>query len=999
MRIELTYKKPELDGRISRTRRELSAAGMNAPASLQIVDVYLIEGIDLDPPVYRRIFQDPVVQDFFFDLPACGAGENEKWNWAVEVSWKPGVTDQTALTAREAVAAEMPGKMLPETAVLQTARQYLIYDDSTEKMEIEAFARALFNPLIQRAEIISVHDWDKGKRFPRIYPHTLAESPKEIERIDVASMDIEELDELSRSRLLALSSDEMRAIRAYYQNTETRNERSKTGIGRQATDVELEMLAQTWSEHCKHKIFQAYIDYQEGDHRQTIDSLFRTYISATTDAVSEQAPYIRSVFHDNSGVIDFDSDHLICFKAETHNSPSALDPYGGAITGIVGVNRDILGTGKGAKPIFNTNVLCFGPPDLPREEMPEGLMHPRRIMEGVHRGIIDGGNQSGIPVVAGGFLFDESYLGKPLVFCGTGGIMPASIGGESSWIKHIDPGDMAIMLGGRIGKDGIHGATFSSLALDEASPVSAVQIGDPITQKKMIDFLLEARDRGLYKGITDNGAGGLSSSLGEMAEEAGGIRIYLDRCPLKYPGLAPWEILVSESQERMSLSVAPEKLESFLELARRRDVEATVVGEFTDSEQVEVFYSDQLVGALSLQFLHHGLPRMQLKARWKPPKRNHESVPQGSPADYRRWTLDLLSQPNIASKERLVRQYDHEVQGQSVTGPFAGKKSTGPSDGAVIRPLSGSRRGAVISHGIAPRYGDIDTYAMAACSVDEALRAIVAGGGDPDQVSALDNFCWPDPVESPDNPDGSYKLAQLVRAARGLFDSCVDYGIPLISGKDSMKNDAVTGNKKISVRPTLLISMIGIIEDVCKSVSTDFKQEGDIIYLIGETGEDLGGSSLEALHQSCYAQVPVPRPNQAMETYRSLHAAMQKGLISSAHDLADGGLAVALAESCIGGENGCKIDIEHVPGNGGRTTEKKLSTSAVLFSETPSRLLVSLPPNQEEEFIEVLGNQATRLGTVESGQTLQVDRDGTEVMSLCLEEARQSFDKPRGDVW
>ena len=403
---------------------------------------------------------------------------------------------------------------------------------------------------------------DAGKRPPQQYPgvggngaggSTVADR---VARFAIGGMSDRQLTELSAQRLLALSLRELHAVRDYYRSPPVRERRRAAGLDAAATDVELEMIAQTWSEHCKHKIFNATIDYHEGGRSETIRSLFDRCIRATTHEVDPGDGFLRSVFHDNSGVIEFDAETLLCFKAETHNSPSALDPYGGAITGIVGVNRDIIGTGRGARPIFNTNVLCFAPPRM--EEVPSGLLPPRAVLEGVHRGIVDGGNQSGIPTVAGAVLFDPSFVGKPLVFCGTGGIMPASLLGAPAWEAEPRAGDLAVMVGGRIGRDGIHGATFSSLALDESSPLSAVQIGDPITQKKMSDFLLEARDRGLYRAITDNGAGGLSSSFGEMARACGGVRLELERAPLKYHGLEPWEILVSESQERMSLAVPPE---------------------------------------------------------------------------------------------------------------------------------------------------------------------------------------------------------------------------------------------------------------------------------------------------------------------------------------------------------------------------------------------------------------------------------------------------------
>jgi phosphoribosylformylglycinamidine synthase len=514
-------------------------------------------------------------------------------------------------------------------------------------------------------------------------------SPADVRLIELADLTDVALAALSRERLLALSIPEMQAVKAWFASDAVRAERRARGLPSAATDVELEMIAQTWSEHCKHKIFNATIHLREQGREETIRSLFATFIRSTTKEIARERRFLRSVFHDNSGVIAFDRKTLVCFKVETHNSPSALDPYGGAITGIVGVNRDIMGTGLGAKPIFNTDVLCFASPDTAKSDVPVGLLHPRRVMEGVHRGIIDGGNQSGIPVAAGAFVFDDSFLGKPLVFCGTGGVLPARIRGRDACEKRILPGDLAVMAGGRIGKDGIHGATFSSEALSESSPTSAVQIGYPITQKKMLDMLLEARDLGLYRGLTDNGAGGLSSSLGEMAGLSGGVKIDLDKCPLKYQGLAAWEILVSESQERMSLAVPKENIEAFLDLARRRDVEAAVVGEFTSTGNVEVLARGRLVGLLGLRFLHEGLPVMELQAEWAGPAAAAQAADPAFPgvSDLHRAMLDILGDINVRSREEWVRRYDHEVQGRSVIKPFCGRRRDAPTDGAVLRVL------------------------------------------------------------------------------------------------------------------------------------------------------------------------------------------------------------------------------------------------------------------------------------------------------------------------
>ena len=1004
--MEVFFKDPGLDGRSNKLVESLRTSVSASIENISIADIYITDYTGIDEKTAEEIFSDPVAQSVSFSEPAADEIK-DGWQYLFEISYKTGVTNPTAITARTAIEAAVNSR-LPRETVVQTAQQLIISCAPLNDKEMANLKKHLYNPLIQQAVMISADEWKSGKRFPEIYPAKIAESSIEIENFDITGLSDSELVAFSRERLLALTLTEMEAVKAYYERSDVKEARKKAGLSSEATDVEIEMIAQTWSEHCKHKILNAAVEYTNLDEGTTekIKSLFKEYIRDTTEEISQTKDYLRSVFHDNSGVIVFDDDNLICFKVETHNSPSALDPYGGAITGIVGVNRDILGTGKGARPIFNTNYLCFGEVNTPEDSIPEGLLHPKQIMEGVHRGIVDGGNQSGIPVVGGGFLFDESYTGKPLVFCGTGGILPAEIDGEGSWIKHIEPGHKAVMLGGRIGKDGIHGATFSSLALDEESPTSAVQIGDPITQKKLSDFLIEARDKGLYAGLTDNGAGGLSSSLGEMAEFSNGIRIDLDKCPLKYSGLAPWEILVSESQERMSLAVAEETLADFISLAAARGVEAVEIGEFTDDGFIDLRYKNKPVGLLEMEFLHDGLPKMELRAVWK--KTRNEIIPlaeagikdwDDSREANERMLHELLAEPNIASKEGLIRQYDHEVLAQSVVKPFIGVNSDAPSDGAVLRPVRSSTKGVTVTHGVCPRLGDSDAYDMAACGVDEAFRAHIAVGGDPEVTSALDNFCWPDPVQSADNPDGEYRMAQLVRACKGLKDTCVAYGMPLVSGKDSMKNESRLGGKKIPVRPTLLISQMGIIEDVRKAVTTDFKTPGDLIYVLGETRGELGGSFFEKIAAvrtaSCDSQDknsfnlgkgPSLKAKEALTLYRKLHKAMIEGLVKSAHDLSDGGLAAAAAESVLGGRLGAEISLDGIPAD-----SSGYETARLLFSETPSRFIVSIAAENRFRFEEIMdGTKTSYAGKVVSAEdSLKFFRNG----DLCLEADAAAIEK------
>ncbi|MBI3326503.1 MAG: phosphoribosylformylglycinamidine synthase, partial [Nitrospinae bacterium] len=863
--------------------------------TVRTIDVYTIDTnltAEEVERVRRELFPDPTIQ-----ASSAPVSLARVFSWLVEVGFLPGVTDNVGKTAREGIQ-EVLGRRLSPNEAVYTSRQYLLTGRLTRD-EVQRVAGDLIaNALIQRWQIRSAEEWAAGRRIDLGVPKMIGLTAPDVQVIPLNLSDPELLS-LSHARVLALSYEEMRAIRSYYEGPARIAERRALGLPEWPTDAELEAVAQTWSEHCKHKIFNAHITYEDDQGRvQEIDSLFKTFIVRATEEIGQRVDWLVSVFHDNAGVIRLNGDWNLAMKVETHNTPSALDPYGGALTGIVGVNRDPFGTGKGCRLLFNTDILCFGPPDYSKP-LPPRLMHPKRVLRGVHRGVKDGANQSGIPDVNGAILFGERFLGKPLVFCGTGGIMPARIHGEPTHEKRANAGDLIVMVGGRIGKDGIHGATFSSQELREDSPVSAVQIGDPITQKKMFDLLLEARDQGLYSAITDNGAGGLSCSVGEMARDSNGCELHLEKAPLKYAGLQPWEILLSEAQERMTLAVPPQHIEAFLTLAVRRGVEATVLGRFTDSGAFHALYNGKPVAHLHLDFLHNGVPQMQLKARWRPSALYEPVLPE--PADYTVLLCAMLARLNICSKEAWVRQYDHEVQGMSVVKPFVGARNDGPSDAAVLRPLLDSNVGIIIANGICPRYGDIDTYHMVACAVDEAVRNVIAVGGRMGRIAGLDNFCWPDPIPSPTNPDAEHKLAQLVRANQALYDYCTAYDLPCISGKDSMKNDYMVGDTKISVPPTVLFSVLGVIDDVTQVVTMDAKRAGDVVYLLGLTREELGGSEYYAHHGHLGQRVPHVDAAVARRRYEALSTAIGRGLVASCHDCADGGLGVTLAETALAG--------------------------------------------------------------------------------------------------
>ena len=952
-------------------RRQLKADHGIDVAQVRSICGYLINGETTQERIAERVddlFADPIIEqgatntillttELFDSAPDA----------VITVGFKPGVTDNPGKAATDGFQTLFPTDSGAKIATYLTYAFYGLPSECDEGW----LAGTLHNNLIERALIANREDC-QAKAWPEI------DFPTPPEQIFIApqSIDLEvgddALETISNEGLLALNLNEMHAIQAHYRDDTIRQQRTSMGISPDApTDVELECLAQTWSEHCKHKIFASkihHVDHETGEDT-VVDSLFKTHIMKPTHDMQEDVDWLLSVFHDNSGVIAWDDTWSVCMKAETHNSPSALDPYGGAMTGIVGVNRDILGTGLGARPIANTDVFCFGPPDW-EGNLPENLFHPSRVLRGVHAGVRVGGNESGIPTVNGAIVFDDRYIGKPLVYCGTVGIMPRVLNdGRPSHVKTPVAGDIVYMVGGRVGYDGIHGATFSSLELTEESPSSAVQIGDPITQKKMLDMVLEARDAGLITCITDNGAGGLSSSIGEMAEYTNGCEIDLAKVPLKQAGLSPWEILVSESQERMTIAVRPEDQAAFEAMAALHEVEATAVATFTSTGMFHVRYDEATVAYLPIEFLHDGVPQLELESEWRPPQLTPFNPPTS--ADHSSLLEGMLKRPNIASKETWVRQYDHEVIAQTAIKPFVGVERDGPGDAGVIAPIHGDPHGLVISCGIAPRYSDIDAGAMAAASIDEAVRNAVCVGLDVDKMAGLDNFCWPDPIESTKTPDGRFKLAQLVRANRELERVCRAYRLPCVSGKDSMKNDYGSGPEKISIPPTLLFSLFGDHPDVRQTATSDFKFSGDRIYLVGTSNQELGASELAFMMtesgqvDGIGGRVPqLPHPEQNLAMYRSLSTAIRAGIVRTAHDCSEGGLAVALAEMCIGGRLGASVDIDGT-GDG--------DVWGRLWGESLGRFVVAVSPDNEAAFLAAMkGHPTTVLGTVDNTAHLSI---------------------------
>jgi phosphoribosylformylglycinamidine synthase len=953
-RIEIGINSGVRDVTAEQMQRRMKAE-LGKDAACSFIEAYSIDA-DLSEQelekLAKEVFTDSVIQHFSYR--ECLQPDS----WRVEIGFLPGVTDNVGKTAKEAIA-----DALGKDVDVYYSRIYALKGTLDEE-DCGKIAGMVHNPLVEKYVLRQ-----PGSPSEPYIPKVMIQHEPNVEHVSLHMSEARWM-QLSKERTLALGITEFRAIQRHFKGERVQEQRKEVGLDSKITDVELELLAQTWSEHCKHRIFNADISYLENGDTTAINSLFNTFIRGATEQIKK--PYVVSVFKDNGGIIKFNHEYDIAVKVETHNAPSALDPYGGALTGVLGVQRDVLGTGLGANPIANLDVLCFGL--LDETEVPKGSLHPRRIYDGVTKGVEHGGNKMGIPTVNGSIIFDRDFTCRPLVYCGTIGIMPSKIGERRTSEKQISPGDLAVMAGGRIGKDGIHGATFSSQQIDQHTPQSVVQIGDPITQKKMLDFVLEARDALLYNAITDNGAGGLSSSVGELAQLSGGCEIYLDKCPLKYPGLDPWEILVSESQERMTLAVPSGNMEKLTLLAQKHGVEISVVGKFTSSRKLHAFYRDKTVAYMDLKFLHDGVPQYKLEAEWKI---RPFPEPQIKETDLGVVLKMLLSTPNITTKEPVIRRYDHEVKGESIIKPLM----RGPSDAAVIKPLYNSWEGLAISHGICPKFVQ-DSYAMSSLAFDEAVRNAVAVGAKFGYLACLDNFSWPDPVKSEKTPDGEFKLAQLVRACLALYDCATTYGIPIISGKDSMKNDYYSGDRKYSIPPTLLITVIGKLDDVRKAVTSEFKTPGDAIYVLGMTRDELGGSEYYRLFGGVGNNPPKAHPNEHTPIYRALGTAMEAGLVASAHDVSDGGAAVALAESAIGGDVGADLDISLMP----RDTEKE---DALIFSESPGRFVVSVAEANCARFETTMkGCICAKVGRVRGDHRVIIRKEDKPLVNALVEDLR-----------
>lgn len=913
------------------------ALGLSSVEKITCHDLFFIEGElneDAASRLIDRLLADPLTQrgewsPIEHTAPLLAGGLQ-----VIEVALRPGVTDPVA----EQIVRAARELQIPGVQRASTGQRFLVTGHQLDEEALSLLAkRLLANPIIQRFSL--------GEIQP-VFPESAGASGA-VERIAIRGMDDDALMALSTDRRAALDLAEMQAVRRYYLTE-----------GRDMTDVEFEAIAQTWSEHCVHKTFKAQItilnpgagDSTAYSAERQVDNLLKTYLRSATNAIA--APWVRSAFVDNAGIIDFDEQFEISYKVETHNHPSAIEPFGGANTGVGGVIRDVIGVS--AKPIAAADVLCFGPARTSFEDLPAGVLHPRRVRSGVIAGVQDYGNKIGIPTVSGAIYYDPGYTTNPLVFCGCAGIAPKDLHRRTP-----ENGDHVVVLGGRTGRDGLRGATFSSMTMDVQTGEVAgasVQIGAPIVEKGLIDVIVQARDQGLYTAITDCGAGGLSSAVGEMASTIG-ADVELEDVQLKYPGLAPWEIWLSEAQERMVLAVPDASLPAVKELCRVYGVELTDIGRFTGDGRLVVRYGGEVVLNLANAFLHDGIPQRRLDALLPPPCAE-QAQPSRQPftSDYTQVLLDLLAHPNIASKAATIHIYDHEVQGGTVIKPLTGACNDGPSDAAVLKP-AGTRGATAVAlgAGLNPEYGKRSAYLMAVSVIDEAIRNVVAVGADPSRIALLDNFCWGDPKD----PE---VLGMLVECSRGCRDAALIYRAPFISGKDSLNNETMDKDgRRHAIPPTLLISSIGMLPDLTRAVTMDLKQPGSLLYLVGDFAPTLAGSHFSLVNGAAVPGACPGLPKDGPQVYARVYDAVQSGLVRACHDLSEGGLAVAAAEMCIGGRLGLSLTVQ---------ADDPLTT---LFGETNGCLLIEVSPRDAGAFEALLsGLPMQRIGAVTGEPTLAI---------------------------
>lgn len=912
----LTIRTTGADPRSAGLLADARALGLTEVTAIDVADViwFSAELSADDAAALEAVLVDPLLQVATWAEPTTG----------VETELLPGVTDPVA------VAVELAAKTVGVHAELEfaTGKHFDVHGELGPDTVATLARRLLANQVIER--------WALAPLAPSfIDTHATAEAT--VDHVTVTTLNDDELQALNKVRGLSMDIAELHAVAAHFR-----------GVGREPTDVELETLAQTWSEHCAHKTFRARITLESGPGAGSEVTPLMKQLRNCTDTID--APFVRSSFVGNAGILSYTPGVTVAVKAETHNHPSAIEPFGGSNTGVGGVIRDVMGAAH--HPIAITDILCFGPTDFPADQLPEGVLHPRLIESGVVAGVADYGNKIGLPTVAGAVLYDPGYLANPLVYAGCIGVAR-----EGEWeLPGPQPGDLVVTMGGRTGRDGLRGATFSSATMDATTgdvAGASVQIGDPITEKLLIDVMRECI--GLYNAVTDCGAGGLSSAVGEMAEGVG-ADVDVALAPLKYPGLRPWEVWLSEAQERMVFAVAPDQWPAMLAVCARHGVEAVSLGTFTGDGVLRVRSGALTVLELDTHFLHDGRPQRSMTAVLPAPDRWAAVAPACS--DPAGMLLDLLAHPNIASKEHVIRRYDHEIRGATVVRPLIGEGHDGHADGVVLAEPADSH-GLAIGIGVNPWYGITDPERMAHAVVDEAIRNVVAVGADPSSVALLDNFSWGDPRRPS-------TLGELVAAVQGCCDAAAAFRAPFVSGKDSLNNEYLgSDGARHAVPPTLVITAIAHHPNPDHAVTPDLKRAGNVLVLVGRTQAEFGGSHL-ALVGAAAGQAatysPVPAPDAASPArYRALHRLLRTGRVRACHDLSEGGLAVALAEMCMSGNLGANID-----------TLPHADVTTALFSESNGRFVCELHPDDLTWFLDGLGEPALVLGEVTAGKALQV---------------------------
>ena len=949
-RVEIRSKEGFGDPHAQTVFNQVRELGMDSVTSVRSARLFFLVGEFSQDDATRiadELLTDPVIEEYH--VGSSGAPDDAA---LIEVHLKAGVMDPVAASAEKAVT-----DMGLQIEGIRTARRYELLGDVSDEQRQTVAGKLLANPVIEE---IHFEAHTPPEISTRQYDFQVVEVP-------IRDLDDEALMKLSADGDMFLNITEMKAIRDYFKSA-----------GREPRDVELEMIAQTWSEHCGHKTFRSDVVVRNnaGEIVEEIPNLLKNTVFGSTKELDK--PWCLNVFEDNAGVIEFDENHAVCFKVETHNHPSAIEPYGGAATGIGGVVRDPMGTGLGASPVANTDIFCFGPTDMPPGDVPKGVLHPRRVMRGVVGGVRDYGNRMGIPTVNGAVYFDERYLGNPLVYCGTVGMLPA----DKCTKRQPAAGDAIICVGGRTGRDGIHGATFSSGELThkhETEFSHAVQIGNAITEKKMLDTIMQAREMGLYSSITDCGAGGLSSAVGEMGEQIG-AEVHIDRVPLKYAGLTYSEIWISEAQERMVVSVPSENVDRILKIFSDEDVDATVIGHFgTDNRELRLFYNGTEILELDMEFLHDGLPRPTKEAVYEKVDTPSPAPPQRD--NYNQTLLDILASPNVASKEWIIRQYDHEVQGGSVIKPLVGVTEDGPGDAAVIRPVLDSNKAVVISCGMNPRLGDLDPYQSALHAVDEALRNSISVGGNLERTAILDNFCW----GNCNKPD---RMGTFVQAAKACYDAAMAYQTPFVSGKDSLNNEFQTDTgETIAIPATLLVSAMSVIDDAARCITADAKEAGNYVFLLGRTGGRLGGSHyllVEGLQTG--NDVPEVDPAANRRLMLTLQQAIEDGAVRSCHDLSEGGLAVAAAEMAFSGGLGIELDVEAM------ASDPSANEQALLLAEDAGRFLVEITPENYDAFLRITKDLPVgQIGRVTDTGRIVIKGVQSTLIDIPIEDAKAAW--------